>query len=818
MIHFFPLFGSLQVHDLRDELGSSWIIRRTEDQVSLVMLGDDLQTVSRGIFIKSNGEVNIFVHGHPLKNNHQLMYSIASKEESEAAMMEESQGKLLFGKMDLQEAKCLAENVESMKVCEGCWKYEELWNEGVFKKRGTIETQYYPFPVYRSISCSLLLPKVEKNVVCLACRSEQSNMSRKKNRRSKWAIEQQKQEHKFSSKNIRYMPRHELEAALREARSSDSKHRQQIRHLKKRIDKMINREGEDMSKGWSSEFKNINRKNFEKMTPIQKLFWDQQMKRASLKNKASMRWHPMMIRLALQFQKAAKKVTEAGFISLPSSRTLFDYSHCIEPKEGCQIEVLKDLKRELELKCSEDHERYVDLMFDEMHIRSNLVYQKSTGELVGYAKLDEIEQEFQNLQAEWTGKESQPQLAHKVLVFMIKNITVNKPENIVRGIVAVYSVPASMSASSLFTRLWEVIYHLENSGIPVLCVTCDGASTNRTCINMHPRYKSSAFIEFEGIDEDDESNLFDEYGGENDVLFSTINIASPHLRQLFFFIDMPHVLKTIRNAFANSYCHKKSRRLWNGEDLSWQLIVDHYEKHKNDKLRKSMITAAHVYLTSFSVMRVSYAAQVMSKRLSSAIHDAGEEAEMKGEKHLPFRVATNFMRMTNDFFDCLNGHNVTSHKRYRNDNLKPYSSGNDTRFGFMKNYLIYLQEWKANVRSRSGHFSKKQRQAMMLPEQTLSAVRINIFSLQSCVRFLVNAGAKEICPRRFSQDPLEHTFGIFRQDCGASNNPDLAQLLSSRASHHARRQTVIPSSRGNVSVEKEELPIDPTPVPKRKKK
>ena len=41
-----------------------------------------------------------------------------------------------------------------------------------------------------------------------------------------------------------------------------------------------------------------------------------------------------------------------------------------------------------------------------------------------------------------------------------------------------------------------------------------------------------------------------------------------------------------------------------------------------------------------------------------------------------------FIKRVNDFFDCLNGHNVTSHKRFRNENLAPYTDVNGKRFQF----------------------------------------------------------------------------------------------------------------------------------------
>jgi len=113
----------------------------------------------------------------------------------------------------------------------------------------------------------------------------------------------------------------------------------------------------------------------------------------------------------------------------------------------------------------------------------------------------------------------------------------------------------------------------------------------------------------------------------SDALHAALNIASPDMRPLFFIIDPVHLVKTLRNCFADSYCHKKTRKLWRkGEPISWELIVRQYEDHKHEKFRKSLITAAHVYLNSFSVMKVMLASQVFSKRVAHAIEQDAEKS------------------------------------------------------------------------------------------------------------------------------------------------------------------------------------------------
>ena len=352
--------------------------------------------------------VQVFIHGVAINNNHPVWDAF-----DDSALKSRKGGCLTK----------LAAAVENMKVCEGVRdeQCKELWSHELYLKRGFVEKGYFLQPVYRSSSCHWLLENSSAEACCLACRSEHKSMNRLLKRRKK-SLDKD-----VSKTNLRYLSNYDLTCTLKGARLLNSKYKRQIRGLKRKVDFMISKEGHNMSKSWSNDFVNINKANFDKMTPLQKLFWDQQLKTASLKNKKSMKWHPTMIKLALHFSmissSAYENVRDSGFVSLPSKCTLFDYSHAIAAAEGCQEAVIRNFRDEPIKKCPSIHERYCCLIGDEMHIRSNLVYQKSTGKLMGYVNLNEIETEFHNLLSEWTGSSdgtAPPPLAKTVLVFMAK--------------------------------------------------------------------------------------------------------------------------------------------------------------------------------------------------------------------------------------------------------------------------------------------------------------------------------------------------------------------------------------------------------------
>ena len=105
------------------------------------------------------------------------------------------------------------------------------------------------------------------------------------------------------------------------------------------------------------------------------LFWQEQ-KKLFQRNPKGMRLHPMIIKFCLSLASKSKSAYEelrnSNILKLPSTRTLTDYKNLIKPKGGFRSEILDNLKSIT----SEyfDVEKYVVLLFDEMKIRSNLVF------------------------------------------------------------------------------------------------------------------------------------------------------------------------------------------------------------------------------------------------------------------------------------------------------------------------------------------------------------------------------------------------------------------------------------------------------------
>ena len=120
-------------------------------------------------------------------------------------------------------------------------------------------------------------------------------------------------------------------------------------------------------------------------TPHMKFFWGQQM--ALLQsNKMGRRYHPQVIRFALSIHgKSPSAYRDSGALILPSERVLRDYKNYFKPKAGINKENIECLREKT--KSFSDVQRYVALVMDEMKIQSNLVFDKFSGDLIGFIDL-----------------------------------------------------------------------------------------------------------------------------------------------------------------------------------------------------------------------------------------------------------------------------------------------------------------------------------------------------------------------------------------------------------------------------------------------
>lgn len=189
------------------------------------------------------------------------------------------------------------------------------------------------------------------------------------------------------------------------------------------------------------------------------------------------------------------------------------------------------LKDEAMLNESTDNwKRFIVLLLDEMKVKESLVYDKHNAQVVGFAELGTVDDQLNQLEKSDTTQEK-PVATH-ILAIMIRGIFTS-----LRFPYAHFPTK-SLTGNQLFSIVWEAIERLERDGFKVMAITADGASPNRKFFRLHSMTSTAT-----------------------DICYKTPNPYASEDRSIYFFSDVPHLMKTTRNCWSHSSSNG-TRNLW----------------------------------------------------------------------------------------------------------------------------------------------------------------------------------------------------------------------------------------------------------------
>ena len=171
---------------------------------------------------------------------------------------------------------------------------------------------------------------------------------------------------------------------------------------------------------------------------------------------------------------------------------------------------------------------------DEMKIQSNLVFDKVSGELIGFVDLGDPMTNFATLTDE-------DHIATNALAFLVRGLCTDLKHSIA------YFFTGNVTSFQIMPLFWRTVAVLEVSlNLHVFAAVNDGASPNRKFFRLHSKLS-------QGLD--------------CDVVYKTPNIFAPS-QFIFIFADSPHLMKSARNCLHNSGSGNRRRLIWsNGQYL-----------------------------------------------------------------------------------------------------------------------------------------------------------------------------------------------------------------------------------------------------------
>ena len=393
----------------------------------------------------------------------------------------------------------------------------------------------------RTASCQMLVPTGK----CANCVSYRATLRTMHTRWQKITASSPSKYTSTSSRtNFRYLTTPQKKKRMTSLRARVTSAERKVNYLMKKIKDSTDAQGVTVDDCLHQDLSQI----IEEHTPsiieqfpegsFKRLFWEQQ-REALRGNSRQMRWHPTMIKwclnIKLRSSAAYEAIRDSGFISLPSSRTLRDYTHHMKSGTGFLPEVTEQLFKEVKMDTLKLHEKHVAVCFDKVRIKDNLVYDKHGLQLIGYIDIGDINNELLKFERSCSDDSSETSgsplpVAKHMLVFMVRGLFID-----LKFPYAQFATH-SLTADMLFPLAWEAVQRLEAADFKVVAFVCDGASQNRKFFRMHSNSK--------------------------ETVYKTNNPYAGEPRPIYFFSDAPHLIKTVRNCWANSFAHSNSRAMW----------------------------------------------------------------------------------------------------------------------------------------------------------------------------------------------------------------------------------------------------------------
>lgn len=266
---------------------------------------------------------------------------------------------------------------------------------------------------------------------------------------------------------------------------------------------------------------------------------------------------------------------------LPSKRSLQKLLSALRVEPGINSHILENLKKTVSKLPIE--KRLCTLLFDEVALSPGLYFNMS--HITGF---------------EDEGTKRTQKIADHALVFMIKCIKTKSKQPVC------FSFCQSATKScDLKNLIVTVIKELEKTGLIIVATICDQATTNVSTIKSLKKDTKIKYLK--------ENKEYDSTAVEIDNI------------KFFPLFDPPHLLKGIRNNLMIKnliYKQNSKEKVAKWEHLKMLMDVDTGE----DEVRLvNKLTECHVDVKKIHKMKVKYAAQVFSQRVSSAMRYLASE-------------------------------------------------------------------------------------------------------------------------------------------------------------------------------------------------
>ncbi|CAG4944833.1 unnamed protein product [Colias eurytheme] len=396
----------------------------------------------------------------------------------------------------------------------------------------------------------------------------------------------------------------------------------------------------------------------------------------------------------------------------------------VEP--GLNEPILRELKSVIQSLPAE--KKLVTLLFDEISLAPGTEYNITTGQIIGFEDMG--------------NDRRHKTLADHALVLMIKGIKSKSKQAI-----SFTFCKSCTKASDLKEILTEAIKELQHIEFRVVATICDQASSNVKVIKML---------------QEDTKNKYKQRG----IIYES-NAFEIENMKVFPEFDTPHLLKGVRNNLLK----KDAEFLQNGETkcAKWEhlkLLLDIDDG--DDEIRLlNKLTEMHIIKEKIPKMKVKYAAQVFSQRVSSAMRFLARHNVLPEE----CKGTADFLLIFDKLFDTFNGHSYKlSEKQY-----KRCLKNNSLHFKLWDDLIPILESIKFKSVVRKNGIQSIKYESIPSVKNWVK----NIKTFKELWHYLsTEHDIKSLTTRSFNQDPLENFFSGIRSNGIRNVNPSCNQFCN----------------------------------------
>lgn len=425
-----------------------------------------------------------------------------------------------------------------------------------------------------------------------------------------------------------------------------------------------------------------------------------------------------------------KFIRNSEFFILPHESTLrrICSEFGVDPsKEQHNVNFLSYIRQKFS--CLEEKEKFVTLMIDEIHIKSNFDY--VGGKLLGMS--------FNDTYA-----------ATSAFVFMIQSFLSSYKD--VAHILPVNSLTAEM----FHAFIKKVIIGLEVIGFNVIVLVTDNNAINKKAVSL--------------------------FSSPPQLCVKYENPACPE-RDLFFLFDSVHILKCVRNNWINQknpgtcmfYPDFNDLSLFN--TASFQALKKLHEIESGKLLKYSYgLTEKALSPTSFERQNVKLALQVINSVVAEGLELVGEEEQISH-----YKQTAEYIKIIFRWWSIMNVKTLYKGEHKRDEFQKPLTPNTDTpSYKFLHDFIKWLEMWE-KMNCTTGGLTKQTHLAITHTSKTMLALAEYCFLKLKFNYFL---------PGKIQTDLLEDRFGSYRMLAGSNYNISIRQVYETEAK--LRIQSILP--------------------------